>query len=241
MLPLLYRDLLPWYRLIDPPHDHLDEANSYRVALEGAASGRAETLLELGAGAGHNAFHLKQRFRCTLSDVSQGMLGLSRELNPECEHVVGDMRSLRLGRAFDVILVHDAVMYMTSIQQLLEAATTAFEHTRPGGAAIFAPDCVRESFREAAVHNAEQQGDRAVQYIEWSWDPDPADETVCVDYAFLLREAGTVKAVHDQHIEGLFSRAVWHRVLEQVGYRVSMVERPLDHETFDEVFLCRRP
>ena len=98
MRPLLYRELVPWYRLVDPAADHADEAASYQAALERGASPAPDTLLELGAGAGHNASHLKRRFRCTLSDVSEAMLALSRELNPECEHVVGDMRTLRLGR-----------------------------------------------------------------------------------------------------------------------------------------------
>ena len=105
---LLYSDLVPWYRLLDPTPDHADEAESYRTALERATSRPPETLLDLGAGAGNNAFHLKRRFRCTLADRSQPMLGLSRPLNPDCEHVLGDMRTLRLGRTFDTVLVHDA-------------------------------------------------------------------------------------------------------------------------------------
>ena len=53
----------------------------------------------------------EQRFTCTLSDLSPQMLSLSRTLNPGCEHVLGDMRTLRLGRTFDAVFVHDAVMY----------------------------------------------------------------------------------------------------------------------------------
>lgn len=56
------------------------------------------------------------------------MLGLSKALNPECEHHLGDMRTLRLGQTFDAVLVHDAVMYMTTVTQLGEAAATAFAH-----------------------------------------------------------------------------------------------------------------
>jgi len=57
------------------------------------ACGSLTTVLELGSGAGHNALHLKPHARCTLTDVSEEMLGLSRELNPECEHLLGDMRT----------------------------------------------------------------------------------------------------------------------------------------------------
>ena len=120
---LLYGELAAaWYRLIDPPEDHREEAASYAQALRPSASTGPQTLLELGSGGGHNAFHLKRDFRCTLTDPSEPMLALSCELNPECEQISGDMRTLRLGRQFDAVLVHDAVMYMTSELDLAAAA-----------------------------------------------------------------------------------------------------------------------
>ena len=240
-LPLLYGDLVGWYRLIDPPQDHADEAASFRTALEDAISPRAETLLELGSGAGHNALHLKGRFRCTLADPSEAMLGLSRELNADCEHLVGDMRTLRLGRQFDAVLVHDAVMYMTTEADLAAAASTAFAHTRPGGAAVFAPDAFRETFRESSAPFEAEAGDRALRGLEWTWDPDPDDSIFLTEYAFLLRESGVVRVVHDRHVEGLFPTATWRRVLSGAGYHVATFARPIGDDESDEVFICRRP
>jgi SAM-dependent methyltransferase len=241
MQPLLYGSLVPWYRLIDPPEDHRDEAHSYEAALDGAISPRAETLLELGSGAGHNAFHLKRRFRCTLSDISEPMLGLSRELNPECEHLTGDMRTLRLGMTFDAVLVHDAVMYMTTEADLAAVARTAFVHTRPGGAAVFAPDALRDTFREATALLEANAGQRSLRGLEWQWDPDPDDDVYEVDYCFLLRDGTHVEAVHDRHREGLFTKATWVRILESAGFVIGTFGRPRDDEGGeDEVFLCRR-
>ena len=240
MQPLLYGELVPWYRLLDPTEDHLDEVTSYREALERGAFPRPQTLLELGAGAGNNAFFLKQRFRCTLTDISEPMQALSRALNPECEHLAGDMRTLRLGRTFDTVLVHDAVVYMTTVDELRSVAQTAFEHTRPGGAAVFAPDALRETFRDEALLHTGDDGARSLRCIEWTWDPDPTDDTCTADYAFLLRDGAEVRAVHDRHIEGLFSRALWQDVLQSAGYRVEMAKRR-DEDRVDEVFLCRRP
>jgi hypothetical protein len=151
------------------------------------------------------------------------------------------MRTLRLGRTFDVVLVHDAVMYMTTEEELLAAAQTAFVHTRPGGAALFAPDCFKETFREDAEVYGSAEGARAVRCLEWSWDPDPTDDTSITEFSFLLRDGTSVKAVHDRHVEGLFSRATWFRVLASVGYRVETIERPIGEGQVDEIFLCRRP
>lgn len=237
----LYDDLVPWYRLLDPPDDHADEAAAFERALEGVVGTGPATLLELGAGAGHNAVHLKRRFRCTLSDPAEPMTALSRALNPECEHVAGDMRTLRLGRAFDAVLVHDAVMYMTSAVDLRRAVETAFAHTRPGGAAVFAPDCTRETFVEAADLHEADDGARALRCLEWSWDPDPADDTFLTEYALLLREGTQVRAVHDRHVEGVFPRALWLATFAAAGYRAGTFARPIGGGASDEVFLCRRP
>ncbi len=237
----IYDDLVGWYRLLDPVADHLDEATAYRTALERAAGSSAETLLELGAGAGNNAFFLKQRFRCTLTDLSETMLALSREQNPECEHALGDMRTVRLGRTFDCVLVHDAIMYMTSVGDLAAAIETAFVHTRPGGAALFAPDYVREAFAEGTELHATDEGARSMRCLEWHWDPDPTDDTYRVEYAFLLRDGADVTAAHDTHVEGLFARAKWIEILSAAGFEVTPVERPFDDEMTGLLFVCRRP
>ena len=169
------------------------------------------------------------------------MLALSRALNPECEHLVGDMRTLRLGRAFDALLVHDAVAYMTTRADLAAAAATAFAHTRPGGAAVFAPDFVREAFHDKTELYSGDDGARSLRCIEWVWDPDSTDDTYMAEYAFLLRDGADIKAVHDRHVEGLFARATWIEILEGAGYRVELFDRPFDDTTTDSIFLCRRP
>ncbi len=239
MLPKLYRELVPWYRLVDPTEDHFDEVSSYRRAFEQGVTSPLATLLELGAGAGNNAFHLKAGLRCTLTDLSEDML----QLNPECEHVQGDMRTLRLGRTFDAVLVHDAIMYMLDEEDLRAAIETAFVHTRPGGAAVFAPDYVTETFEETTelADGRDTDGKRALRYVAWLWDPDPLDTAYRVEYAFFLRQGDHVEVVHDRHVEGLFPRTTWERLFREVGFTVESFERQLDERSFDQCFLCRKP
>ncbi|MDA1076023.1 MAG: class I SAM-dependent methyltransferase [Proteobacteria bacterium] len=244
----LYTSLVPWYALLDALEDHADEAELVLPAFARAADAPLSSLLELGSGAGHNAYYMKGAFAsCTLSDLSEAMLDLSRTLNPECEHVQGDMRGLRLGRTFDLVYIHDAICYMASEADLTAAIETAYIHTRPGGAAIFAPDCLRETFVGATDDHEGSDGERSLRAVEWMWDPDPQDSHYTVDYAFLLRDTSGVRAVHDRHIEGLFSRATWIRILSTAGYQVELLPRPVSPEDnpggayCEEVFLCKRP
>ena len=235
---------MDWYPLLTAPEDYAEEAAFYTRTLASASDRPPGTLLELGSGAGHNASHMKRHFRSvTLVEPSEGMRAHSRRLNPECEHVDGDMRTVRLGREFDCVFVHDAVCYMTSEGDLRRALETASLHCRRGGVALFAPDAVREKFRQSLGSGGHDGNDRALRYVEWKWDPDPGDTTYLVDYAYLLRDArGNVEAVHDRHVEGLFSRADWLRLLAEVGFAPTLV--PFDHSELEpdtyELFLGKR-
>jgi hypothetical protein len=239
----LYGDLAPWFHLLTAPEDYAAEAERYRGLIRGAVRDAA-TLLELGSGGGNNASHLKRHFTCTLSDVSPQMLTLSRGLNPECEHVLGDMRTLRLGRTFDAVFVHDAIAYMTTESDLADCIGTAFAHTRPGGVALFVPDFTRETFAPGTSHGGHDGADgRSLRYLEWSVDPEPSDTTYDVDYAVVVREPGQAsRVVHDHHLEGLFPEHTWLYHLEQAGFAPSLDRAPPeDDETSQVVFLGRRP
>ncbi|MBA2295245.1 MAG: class I SAM-dependent methyltransferase [Actinobacteria bacterium] len=238
----LYGDLAPWFHLLTSPADYEVEAARYRDEILGALP-EARTLLELGSGGGNNASHLRTHFSCTLSDLSPQMLSLSRTLNPECEHVLGDMRTLRLGRQFDVVFVHDAVMYLASEDELRACLGTAYAHLRPGGVALFAPDFTRETFVPGTDHGGHDGTDgRALRYLEWTTDPDPADTTFEVDYAVCLHEPGQPpRVVHDHHVEGLFPEHTWLHLLEAVGFAARLVPGdPADDDRSQPLFVGRR-
>jgi SAM-dependent methyltransferase len=201
-------------------------------------------VLELGSGGGHNALYLKARFAMTLVDLSDAMLDASRRLNPECEHLRGDMRTARLGRTFDAVFVHDAVDYMTTEDDLRRAIATAFVHCRPGGLVLLVPDDTAESFTPGADHGGADGADgRGVRYLAWGWDPDPRDSWTQTDYAFLLRDAdGSVRVVHEPHRTGLFGRATWLRLLAEAGFEPEAVtERTTEDRAPRELFVGRRP
>jgi SAM-dependent methyltransferase len=238
----LYGDLAPWFHLLTAPSDYAVEAARYEEAIL-AELPEARTLLELGSGGGNNASHLKRRFTCTLSDLSPQMLSLSRTLNPECEHVLGDMRTLRLGRAFDAVFVHDAVMYLASEDDLRACLGTAFAHTRPGGVALFVPDCTRETFAPGTDHGGHDGADgRALRYLEWTSDPDPSDTSFEIDYAVVLHERGQPsRVVHDHHVVGLFPEHTWLHLLEAVGFRARIIPGdPDDDDRAQPLFVGRR-
>jgi SAM-dependent methyltransferase len=91
-----YDDLAVWWPLISPPEDY--EEAAFAATVLRSATITVQDVLELGSGGGHNTVHLKASFAMTLVDLSEEMLRVSLQLNPECDHRCGDMRSVRLGR-----------------------------------------------------------------------------------------------------------------------------------------------
>jgi SAM-dependent methyltransferase len=237
-VPRLYTDLASWFHLLSRPEDYVEEAEFARRVLTDAAKPAPQSVLELGAGGGNNAWHLKSHFHMTLTDVSSAMLENSRKINPECEHIVGDMRTLRLGRQFDAIFVHDAICYMRTEADLRAAILTAWEHCRLGGAVLIMPDYTRETFRSGVHHGGHDGEGRALRYLEWTFDPDPKDNSYTVDFVYMLREGSDpVRVVHDTHIEAVFPRSMWLRLLTEVGFKESKM---IADDWGREVFLARK-
>ena len=245
-LPPLYSDFTDWYLLLTAAEDYAEEADFYLRQLAQALGQTPQTLLELGAGSGNNAWHYKRAVpRVMLTDLSPRMVALSQAQNPECEHAVGDMRTLRLGETFDAVFIHDAISYLTTEADLRQAIETAFVHCRPGGVVLLAPDATRENYRDETDHGGHDGDDgRALRYLEWTVDPDPSDSTYLCDYTYVMRQPGQpTRVMTEQHVMGLFAEADWLRLMSDVGFTAaraipfqhSEVERPL------VVFVGQRP
>jgi SAM-dependent methyltransferase len=241
--PRLYRELAPWFHLLTAPKDYAEEAELYGRLLAERADGRVDTVLELGSGGGNNASHMKRRFALTLVDRSPAMLELSRGLNPELEHVEGDMKTVRLDRTFDAVFVHDALAYILTEPDLQAVFETAFAHCRTGGSAVFVPDYVTETFEPRTDHGGHdsEDGARGLRYVEWI-RAEPSDPSRhIVDFAYLLREGETVRVEQDRHVCGLFPKETWLRGLDAAGFDVDVVEPKFEDEPAGQmVFACQR-
>jgi SAM-dependent methyltransferase len=240
--PKLYGELAGWFHLLTAPEDYAEEAELYRRLLVERADGPVENVLELGSGGGNTASHLKRHFTLTLVDLSPQMLALSRTLNPKCEHLEGDMRSVRLERTFDAVFVHDALAYITSEEDLRAVFATAFTHCRPGGGTVFVPDYLTETFEPRTKHGGHDSADgaRALRYLEWVRG-EPGATTYVVDFAYLLMEDERVRVEHDRHICGAFPRKTWLEGLEETGFEFEEVNPDYDATSGQVIFACRRP
>ena len=238
----LYGELAGWYSLLTPVEGYEEEAGVYAARLRAMLGPGRWRVLELGAGAGHNACWMSREepgepiLELTLLDLSPQMLGLAAAACPGARRIVGDMRTARLGEVFDAVFIHDAIGYMRTEADLRAVFETARAHLRPGGAILVAPDNVAETFAPGEDCGGSDGGGRSIRYLEWIWQREGRPESYVADYTLVTRVGEAEPVIyHDRHEGGLFPRATWVRLLEGAGFTVereewrhSEVDYPLD-------------
>ena len=234
--PRLYADLAWVWPFVSPPDDYPEEVETFRARFRRHGVPDGSSVLHLGCGGGSIDWHLKRHYRVTGIDVSPGMLGHARGLNPEVEYLEGDIRDVRLGRTFGAILLHDAVAYMTTPADLRAAYATAAAHLSPGGVLVTPPEELRSRFRQHRVQGETHiRGERTVTTVQVDYDPDPTDTWFETTFVFLIRQAGRPLLMeHDTHVVGLYGLDEVMTALRDVGFEPRAEPWDLPPDLLDE-------
>jgi SAM-dependent methyltransferase len=215
----LFNDLAHLWPVMSPPQEYAEEASCWRQVLwERLGPGRHH-VLELGVGGGHNLSHLGDTLDATAVDISPRMLKHSIALNPGVEHIVGDMRCVRVGRTFEAVMIHDAISCITTARDLASVFTTAAAHLESGGLLILAPEYFPEqlSLPRIDCRTNSVQG-LALTYVEYTHDPDPSDTMLEVLITYFIHSDNKLRIEHDRLLVGLFSRSTWRRLMHDAGF-----------------------
>jgi len=228
----LYSTLAQWWPLLSHPKDYEEEANIYSDLLVRNCH-PLNHVLELGSGGGNNASYLKKHFAMTLVDLSPQMLEVSKKLNSECEHIIGNLKEIRLSKQFDAVFVHDAINYMTTEKDLLKAIQNCARHCRSGGVVLVVPDFFKETFKSSTHHGGHDSDGQGLRYLDWIYDPDPTDSSYTSSMVYMIRNGvNPVIVESDQHLCGLFEQETWLRLFQTADLKPEII--PIPHSQADQ-------
>lgn len=233
----LYDEFAHLWPVISDPADYAYEASHWRNTIREKLGDGRHRLLELGVGGGNMLSHLVSEFDAVGVDISDKMLANSRRLNPSVEHVIGDMRHIRLDQLFDAVIIHDAINYMVTEQDIRDIFETAHAHLRPGGIVIAAPDYYRETFTDPIILHSHSVTEKVrLTHIEYFYDLDVNDSVIECLMIYVIREGGKLRIHKDMHVLGLFAKQRWLELLLECGFAVET--RPyLVHDDHREAWL----
>ena len=226
--PRLYYDLAYLWPILDPPEDFIEEAGFWKAVLSKKLGAGRHAILELGVGGGHLLSHLASEFEATAVDISPQMISLSRKLNPQVEHIVGDMRSVRIGRRYKAVLIHDAVSYLLSETDISDTLETAAAHLCNGGLLIMCPDWYRETFHGTYETDRISMKDGTSIFLEQRVsDVDPQDTLIETSFKLTFGENGDNRTIEDIHITGLFSLETWLTLMDKMNFDAEALPYPV--------------
>jgi SAM-dependent methyltransferase len=115
------------------------EVDLLQRIFHGYAAGQVQHILDLGCGTGNHSLRLAARgYEVTGIDMSPSMLDIARRKartdGLAVSLIQGDIRTIRLARRFDAVLMMFAVLgYQTEEADVRAALRTARHHLVPGG------------------------------------------------------------------------------------------------------------
>ncbi len=201
------------------PADYEQEVAHYADLVWQHADPPVKTLLHFGCGAGGHDLYFKRYFAVTGVDLSVGMLDKAREKNPEIEYIEGDMRTIRLDRQFDAVVIPDSIDYIATRGGLQQVIQTAALHLRTGGVLLIVCSTA-EQFRNNNFVYTGEKDDVHVTLFENNYANPYTPQTHEITLFYLIRRNGALETYSEHIVAGLFPQASWEALFTQAGLTV---------------------
>ncbi|HOI29816.1 MAG TPA: class I SAM-dependent methyltransferase [Melioribacteraceae bacterium] len=222
---IAYNELAWVDDLLSDPDEYSEEVSIYNDLIKRNSRRLPETLLHFGSGAGgHDAF-FKEHFNVTGVDLSTGMLNKARARHPEIEYIEGDMRTVRLNRLFDAVVIPDSIDYMASEENLNLAVMNASRHLKPGGVLLI----VGKTFETFSNNNFAYTGEKDgihLTVLENNYINPYKPGTYEAAIFYLIRKEGELTVRSEIHHLGLFPESVWDKAFADAG--LELKKEPLN-------------
>lgn len=243
-----YSDLAWVDPIVSPPKDGIEETELYSKAIKENSKIEIKTLLHLACGAGINDYTFKKHFEVTGVDISESMISLARELNPEIEYIQGDIRAIELEEKFDAVAIPDSIDYMKTEEELKKAIVTANKHLNPGGVLLIVAN-LKETFKENNFVYTGKNGDIEITIFENNYISRDNNSIYEATIIYLIRNEGRLETHTEIHTLGLFDKKTWLSLLKEEGFYIKETGEEHFYDRYiledgkysQHIFICEKP
>ena len=209
------------YDLFYEEKDYHGEAARVRELALARVPG-ARTLLDVACGTGTHLEYLRRWFEVEGVDLDPGLLDVARRRLPHAPLHVGDMRTMDLGRTFDVVTcLFSSIGYVVTIDGLHEAVAAMARHMEPHGVLFVEPWLSPDRFdpsRPAQMKVVERDGFQAVRTNSSRVEGNRS----ILEFHYLVTRAGSVEHMTETHTLGLFTEEEHRGAFEAAGLNAAL-------------------
>jgi ubiquinone/menaquinone biosynthesis C-methylase UbiE len=148
-----FRELAEYYDPLNDAKDYQAEAARLEALARRFGAPQDPTWLDVACGTGRHLEFLRRRHTVVGIDLSPEMLRIARRRLPGVRLVRGDMRSVELGRSFDVVsCLFSAIGHLPTKRDVRRAFSNFARHLNPGGVVIVEPWIDPAIFHSGFLH-----------------------------------------------------------------------------------------
>jgi ubiquinone/menaquinone biosynthesis C-methylase UbiE len=224
---LLHNQLAKYYDRIYSFRDYLDEAVRVQNLIMKYLETGGNTLLDVACGTGLHLKHLKDDFSCTGVDVSKAMLKIARKNAKGATFKEADMKTLKLGKQFDVIIcLLSSIGYVRNYSNLERTIRNFSKHLKKGGVALIEPSHANSVYVKGEPRITIYDGkDAKIARINV---PKIRQATAVLNMHILIAERGKdAKYFVDKHELGLFGINNTLRIMKDAGLKSKYLKNGL--------------
>jgi len=224
---LLHNQLAKYYDRVYSYRDYLDEAVRIQNLIIKYLESGGNSLLDVACGTGLHLKHLKDDFACTGVDISKSMLKIARKNAKGVTFKEADMKSLRLGKEFDVIVcLLSSIGYVKTAASLEKTIRNFSKHLKNGGLALIEPSHANSAYVKGEPRLTTYDGkDAKIARINYT---NFRQATAVLNMHILIAERGKdAKYFVDKHELGLFGINSTLRIMKAAGLKSKYLKNGL--------------
>jgi ubiquinone/menaquinone biosynthesis C-methylase UbiE len=224
---LLHGTLAKYYDRVYSFKDYLDEAVRVQNIIIKYLESGGNTLLDVACGTGLHIKHLKDDFSCTGVDISKAMLKIARKNVKGVTFKEADMKTLRLGKQFDIITcLLSSIGYVKTDASLKKTIENFSKHLKKGGVALIEPSHAGSFYvtgePRIAVYNGK---DAKIARITTT---KTRQTTAVLNMHLIIAERGKdAKYFMDVHELGLFGINKTLSIMKEAGFKSKYLKNGL--------------
>jgi ubiquinone/menaquinone biosynthesis C-methylase UbiE len=223
----LYNNLARYYDLIYSWKNYRKEAETIRRLIAKHKESKGNDLLEVACGTGGHIQCLKDDFRATGTDISNGMLGVARKKVKGVRFLQADMVTLNLGREFDVIIcLFSSIGYVKTHAGLKKTLQNFARHLKNGGVVIIEPWFTKRGYTKGRPHMA-TYGDDDTKIARMNVARVRGDISVMDMHYFIAERNKGVKCFVDRHELRMVEPQRILEFMREAGLRAKFVKEGL--------------
>ena len=224
---LLHNQLAKYYDRIYSFKDYLDEAVRLQNLIIKYLESEGNLLLDVGCGTGLHLKHLKDDFSCIGVDISKSMLKIARKNARGVKFKEADMKTMRLGKQFDIITcMLSSIGYVKTAASLEKTIQNFSKHLKKGGLALIEPSYAKASYVNGEPHITTYNGkDAKIARVNFT---KIKQATAVLNMHILIAERGKdVKYFVDRHELGLFGINNTLKIMKAAGLKSKYLKNGL--------------